>query len=75
MSLFQPDRGTNGNGKADEIMKVLHILNDGPKEFSSLIIEAHSRTDEVKVIDLSKGAVSYDAIVEEIFACDRVISW
>jgi len=56
-------------------MKILHILNDGTKQLASIVIEAHSKSHQVKVIDLSQGAVSYDAIIKEIFACDKVISW
>lgn len=56
-------------------MKILHILNDGPMELAAEIIEAQAKENEVRVIDLTKEGVSYDAVVDEIFACDRVISW
>lgn len=56
-------------------MKVLHILADGPTELSSKIIEVESKGNEVKVIDLSKKEASYEAIVEDIFSHDRVVSW
>jgi len=56
-------------------MKILHILNDGQEELSSRIIEAHASSHEVKVIDLTQENISYAAIVEEIFACGKVISW
>jgi len=56
-------------------MKILHILNDGPEELSSRIIETHSGSHEVKVIDLSEENISYGEIVDEIFTCAKVISW
>jgi hypothetical protein len=56
-------------------MKILHILNDGPTPLSDRIIGLQAREHEIKVIDLSKREMSYEDIVDEIVACDRVISW
>ncbi len=56
-------------------MKILHILNDGPTDLSSKVIETESRDHEVKVVELSKKEVSYEALVDEIAAHDRVMSW
>jgi len=56
-------------------MKILHILNDGPTTLSDQIIAAQSKGNEVKVIDLSKKAASYESIVDDIFSHDKVISW
>lgn len=56
-------------------MKILHILNDGPTALSDQIIAVQSREHQVKVIDLSKEPASYDAIVDDIFGHDRVVSW
>lgn len=56
-------------------MKILHMLSDGPTELSGKIIEAQSKDNEVKVIDLSKKEASYEDVVEEIFSSDKVISW
>lgn len=55
-------------------MKILHILNDGPTDLSSKIIEVQSKDHQVKVIELAKKE-SYDTLVDEIFAHDRVVSW
>jgi hypothetical protein len=55
-------------------MKILHILNDGPTDLSSKIIEVQSKDHEVKVIELAQKE-SYDALVDEIFSNDRVASW
>ena len=56
-------------------MKVLHILNDGPTELSTVMILEQQKENEIRVIDLSKGDVSYELVVEDIFSFDRVISW
>ncbi len=56
-------------------MKILHILNDGPDEFSAMIIDSQSESNEVTVVDLSEGNISYESLVDAIFSCDRVISW
>lgn len=56
-------------------MKILHILNDGPTSLSDQIIGVELKEHEVRVIDLSKGGVSYDDIVEAIFSNDKVVSW
>jgi len=56
-------------------MKILHILNDGPTKMTDEIIGVQKKEHDVKVIDLSKGAPSYEGIVDDIFSHDRVISW
>jgi hypothetical protein len=56
-------------------VKILHILNDGPNDLADRIIGIESKDYEVKVIDLSKNEMSYEAIVDEIFSSSRVISW
>lgn len=56
-------------------MKVLHILNDGPTPLSDTVIEVQKKEHELKVIDLSKKAASYESIVDDIFSHDRVVSW
>lgn len=56
-------------------MKILHLLNDGPTTLSGQVISVESGEHDVKVIDMSKGVASYDSIVDDIFAHDRVMSW
>ena len=56
-------------------MKILHILNDGPIPLSSEIISTQTKDHEVKIIDLSKQGVSYDQVIDDIVAYDRVVSW
>jgi hypothetical protein len=56
-------------------MKLLHILIDGPGDLPGRIAGAQSRDNEVEVIDLSQEGVSYDAVIDAIFSCDKVIAW
>ncbi|GAB4483498.1 MAG: hypothetical protein OHK006_04660 [Thermodesulfovibrionales bacterium] len=56
-------------------MKILHLLNDGCDGLSARIIEAQRPFHELTVIDLSRGPVCYEKVVDEIMACDLVISW
>lgn len=56
-------------------MKILCLLNDGPDASSGVWIEALSRDCQVEVIDLARKEVPYDALVDKIFACDKVVSW
>jgi hypothetical protein len=55
--------------------KMLFLLNDGPDASSGVWIEALSRNCEVEVIDLARKEAPYDALVDKIFACDKLISW
>jgi len=57
------------------MMKVLHILNDGPDVDVEIIIEHQSENNDVEVIDLTEMNISYDEIVDRIEQCDKVISW
>ncbi|MBI4699137.1 MAG: hypothetical protein HY758_09630 [Nitrospirae bacterium] len=56
-------------------MKILNIINNGQTALSGKVIEVQSKDHDVKVIDLSKKDKSYEAIVDEIFSNERVISW
>jgi hypothetical protein len=56
-------------------MKILYILNDGPTQLSDQIISVQAKEHDVKVVDLSKKEISYESLVDEISACDRVVSW
>jgi hypothetical protein len=56
-------------------MKVLFLLADGRERLCDQLIDLQSTKHEVTVIDLSKGEVPYERIVDEIWAHDKVISW
>ena len=57
------------------MVKLLFLLNDGPDASSGAWIEALSKTCEVEVVDLARKDVTYDALVDKIVACDKLISW
>ena len=56
-------------------MKILHLLNDGGDQLSARIIEAHARRHQVRVVDLRASDISYERLVDEIFAHAKVVSW
>lgn len=56
-------------------LKILHLLNDGGDELSARIIAAHARDHRVRVVNLRDRGLSYEKLVDEIFAHDKVISW
>ena len=56
-------------------MKILHLLRDGPEATASRIIAVHANEHQVKVIDLSAREISYEDLVDQIFAHDKVICW
>ena len=55
-------------------MKVLHIIKSKQTGLVEEIIKRQSKTNEVKVIDLTKK-VSYEDVIDDIFSHDKVISW
>jgi len=56
-------------------MKILHILKKAPDASTKKIIELQSSANQVTTIDLSKGGLSYDRLVNDVFANDKVICW
>jgi hypothetical protein len=56
-------------------MRVLQLLRDGPESTANRIIALHAREHEVKVVDLRADEISYETLVSEIFAYDKVICW
>jgi len=57
------------------MVKLLFLLNDGPDAPARAWIQALSQSCEVEVIDLARKQVPYAALVDKIFACDKLISW
>lgn len=55
-------------------MKVLFILKQAADDTVKTIMAEASKESEVKVVDLRENQ-NYDALVESIEACDRVITW
>ncbi len=56
-------------------MKILHIINDDLSDLAKEIIDLQSQAHEVKIVKLSDKELSYEAVVDDIFSCDRVVSW
>ncbi len=56
-------------------MKILHIINDESSPLSEAVRDAQSAEHEITVIELAKKDVSYDEVVDAIFANDKVVSW
>ena len=67
--------GDGGSAPCVPRMKVLHLLGDGPEAAASQVIAVHAKEHQVTVIDLSARAISYEDLVDEIFAHDKVICW
>ena len=56
-------------------MKILHIVKKTPDTSTKKIIDIHAATNQVTTVDLTKGCVSYDKLVADIFANDKVFCW
>ncbi len=54
-------------------MKILYLLKQDPEPTLQVIMDSHKKTEDVQVIDLREDT-DYDKIVEQIVACDKVIS-
>jgi hypothetical protein len=67
--------GDGGSAPRASRMKVLHLLGDGPEAKASQVIAVHAKEHQVTVIDLSVREISYEDLVDEIFAHDKVICW
>jgi len=55
-------------------MKILHILKNEPDASIRKIIELQSH-NQVKTVELYKGAISYDKLVADAFSYDKVFCW
>ena len=56
-------------------MKILHILKTTPDASTKKIIEVHAAGHQVKTVELYKGGISYDKLVADVFAYDKVFCW
>ena len=56
-------------------MRILYLLNGAASTATGEWIAALAEDHQVEVIDLKEKAVPYDALVDRIFASDKVISW
>lgn len=56
-------------------MKILHILKTPPDAGTKKIIEIQKAGNEAKIVELYQGKASYDKLVSDVFACDKVFCW
>ncbi len=56
-------------------MRILYILKTAPDPSTKKIIEVQSAGNDVTTVDLTKGGVSYDRLVDDVFNHDRVFCW
>ena len=57
------------------MVKILHIMKKEPDASTKKIIEVQAATNQVTRVELYKGGVSYDKLVADIFANDKVFTW
>jgi len=56
-------------------MRNLHLLRSRPDEVVRTLIDKGYRGDENPEMPLYEGPPDYEQLVNDFFACDRVISW
>lgn len=56
-------------------MKILNIMKKTPDESTRKIIELQASGNEVKTVELYKGGVSYDKLIADVFAYDKIFCW
>lgn len=61
--------------REDRIVKILHILKKAPDASTKKIIEVQASGNQVKIVELYKGGVSYDTLIADVFAHDKVFCW
>lgn len=53
-------------------VKILYILKSAPDASTRKIIEVQSAGNQATTVDLTKGGVSYDKLVADVFSHDKV---
>jgi hypothetical protein len=53
-------------------MKILYILKETPNATTKKIMEVQSTGNQVTTVDLTRGDVSYDRLVADVFSHDKV---
>ena len=56
-------------------MKILHILRTQPDEMVEKLIKSATNGDRPKAAELYKANLDWAALIDDIFAHDKVISW
>jgi len=55
-------------------MKILYIIKEDPDSTLNTLIEENRKSHDVTVIDL-RAHNGYGDVVDQIFDCDRLITW
>jgi len=56
-------------------VKILYILKSAPDASTKKIMDVQSAGNQVTTVDLARGGVSYDKLIADVFANDKVICW
>ena len=56
-------------------MKILHIIKKAPDTSTKKIIDLQAAAHQVTTVDLTRGGVSYDKLVADLFSHDKVFCW
>lgn len=56
-------------------MKIIHIVSQRPAKNVLDLIEEQRKVHDVEIINLDVEQPDYDAIIDQVINCDRVISW
>ena len=57
------------------LLKILYVLKSQPDPTVQVIMEIQKKGNDLKVIQLEEQLLTYEALIDDIFTCDRVISW
>lgn len=55
--------------------RVLHLLAEGRAAVPGDLLQLQAAEFDVEVVDLSRPGLSYEALIDRIFASDRVVCW
>lgn len=56
-------------------MKLLHVLKSEPDEKTRTLMTILSEGNEAVELPLYGPLVDYEALIDEVFASDKVVSW
>ncbi|MDH3318575.1 MAG: hypothetical protein OEO84_02670 [Betaproteobacteria bacterium] len=54
---------------------MLHLLAEGRAAVPGDLLQLQAAEFDVEVVDLSRPGLSYEALIDRIFASDRVVCW
>jgi hypothetical protein len=50
-------------------------MKKAPDASTKKIIEVQTAGNQVKIIELYKGGISYDSLIADVFSHDRIFCW